>query len=136
MLLAAIIGVTASATYVTIQQRHLLALADASANAAADRFEVVAVSDSAEDEAGVDVLDRLRADPAGVRAAAAEYLEETVGDAAGLQEVRVSSASVADDGITVEVSLVARVATPWAAAVIGQSTDVEATARARIALSR
>jgi len=137
VLLVAIIGVTSSATYVTTQRRHLLALADAASHAAAQQFSVHrGTGASGDGELGADRATDISLDPDGVRALAADYLRETSQDAAGLQQVRVVSASVEPDGSSLTLTLAATVSHPWAAGIIGQDSEVAATSRARIALGR
>lgn len=124
VILAAIIGVGASATYVTTQQRKLLAVSDAAAAVAADRIVVPASG-----------APGLAVDPSGVRTAVADHLGE-IGAVAGLEDLRIRSVVVQEDGVTVRVRLRARIGLPWAAALLGTGPDVTATSWVRPGLTR
>ncbi|MGO3151303.1 MAG: pilus assembly protein TadG-related protein [Galactobacter sp.] len=132
VVLVAVIGVTASAAYVTAQQRKLLGVTDAAAAAAADRIvgqEGVSPAEVTEPSKA------LRIDARAVRGAVTDYLTE-LGGVDGLDGVTVADVRVEPDGTTARVRLQARIGAPWAGALIGGSSDVVATAWVRIALDR
>ncbi|MGO1319264.1 MAG: pilus assembly protein TadG-related protein [Galactobacter sp.] len=136
VVLVAVIGVTASAAYVTAQQRKLLGVTDAAAAAAADRVVGQEMGqESGPSRPGPESAVGLRVDERAVRGAVVDYLRD-LGTVDGLENVKVADVRVEADGITARVRLQARIGAPWAAALVGGSSDVIATSWVRISVER
>lgn len=136
VVLVAVIGVSASAAYVTAEQRKLLGICDAAAAAAADRVvspgATVGIGTGPEASGSEPSLEL---DGTRVRSAVTDYLRQ-VGTVEGLEDVRIDDVTVEADGNTARVRLRARIGIPWAAALIGTRPDVVATSWVRTDLSR
>lgn len=138
VILLGVVAVTASASYVTTSHRKLLGLADSAAESAADSF-TIAGSGAAptpgkgapKTQSGAGLVVPQKA----ARAAVEDYLRR-IGAAQQFPGLTIRSVSVADDGVTVRVTLAARVDLPLTGGLLAPSLTVVAESNARAGLSR
>lgn len=140
VILIGVVAVTASASYVTTSQRKLLGLSDSAAESAAASFVVAAPADAppAGPQQGGPTTQgggALEVTPAAARAAVEDYLRQT-GAAQQFEGLTIRSVSVADDGVTVRLTLGARVSLPLTGGLLAPTLTVQAESSARTGLSR
>lgn len=143
VVLLGVMAVSVSAAHMTTEQRRLLGLADAAADAAADHFTVVTGAHGASPSAHTPGVDAgglggsggLRLSPGRVREAVESYLLAV--DAAERHPgLRIVDVSVAHDGVTVSVRLAARAELPLTGGLLSAIGGIEVESKARVGLSR
>lgn len=140
VILIGVVAVTASASYVTTSHRKLLGLTDSAAESAAGSFTVAAAGEQEHPPRGrggpqTETAGALVVTPAAARAAVEDYLRQ-VGAEQQFPGLTIRSVSVADDGVTVQVTLGARVDVPLTGGALAPALNVQAESNARAGLSR